>query len=41
MTGTETTLTCLVMLLGTEGVHYVVFERDLDEWKIVGWLNRN
>jgi len=37
----DTYFTGLVMLLGTEGEHYVIFERDLDEWKIVGWLRRN
>jgi len=37
----DTILTGLVMLLGDEDVHYVVFERDLDEWKIVGDLRRN
>ena len=41
MTLTDTILTGMVMLLGTEGVHYVIFERDLDEWKSVGWLRRN
>ena len=37
----DTYFTGVVMLFGTEGEHYVVFERDLDEWKIVGWLRRN
>jgi len=41
MTLTDTILTALCMLLGTEGGHYVIFERDLDEWKIVGYLRRN
>ena len=38
---TETILTALVMLLGEEDKDYIIFERDLDEWKIVGWLKRN
>ena len=37
----DTVLTGLVMLLGTEGVHYVILERDLDEWERVGYLRRN
>jgi len=37
----DTVLTCIVMLLGTEGEHYVMLDRDLDEWKIVGHLRRN
>ena len=37
----DTVLTGLVMLLGTEGEHYVILSRDLDEWKIVGCLRRN
>ena len=41
MTLTDTILTALVMLRGTEGVHYVIFERDLDEWKVVGDQRRN
>jgi len=41
MTNTEIVLTAIVMLLGTEGEHYLIFERDLDEWKIVGYLRRN
>ena len=41
MTIVDTILTGLVMLKGTEGVHYVIFERDLDEWKVVGDQRRN
>jgi len=41
MTLVDTILTGLVMLLGTEGEHYLILERDLDEWKIVGYLRRN
>jgi len=41
MTLIDTILTAVVMLLGIEGKHYLIFERDLDEWKIVGWLRRN
>ena len=37
----DTILTGLVMLLGTEGVHYLMLERDLDEWKKMCWLRRN
>jgi len=37
----DTVLTAVVMLLGTEDVDYLIFERDLDEWKEVGWLRRN
>ena len=37
----ETILTGIVMLLGTEDRDYIIFERDLDEWKIVGYLRRN
>jgi len=37
----DTILTGVVMLLGIEGVHYVILERDLDKWKIVGYLRRN
>jgi len=33
--------TILLGLLGEEGKHYVIFERDIDEWKIVGYLRRN
>lgn len=41
MTGIETILNCLVMLLGEEGKDYVSLERDIDEWSIVAWLHRN
>jgi len=41
MTVVDTILIALTMLLGTEDVDYVIFERDLDEWKIVGYLRRN
>ena len=41
MTLVDTILFGLVMLLGEEGKHYVIFERDLDEWTIVCWLRRN
>jgi len=41
MTIVDTILIALVMLKGTEGVDYVMLERDLDEWEIVGWLRRN
>ena len=41
MTLADTILTAVVMLLGKEGKHYIIFERDLDEWKLVGWLRRN
>ena len=41
MTIVDKVLTALVMLLGDEGVHYVIFERELDEWKRMGWLWRN
>lgn len=37
----DTILTGLVMLLGTEGEHYLILERDLDEWRRVGYLRRN
>ena len=37
----DTYFTGLVMLLGTEGVHYLILERDLDEWRRVGYLRRN
>jgi len=41
MTIVDTVLTALVMLLGTEDEDYLIFEKDLDEWRIVGWLRRN
>lgn len=41
MTIVDTILTGLVMLRGTEGVDYLIFERELDEWKRMGWLWRN
>ena len=41
MTVIDTILTGIVMLLGTEDIDYLIFERDLDEWKRVGWLRRN
>lgn len=41
MTIVDTVLTALVMLLGTEGVDYLIFKMDPDEWKIVGYLRRN
>jgi len=41
MTLIDTILIALVMLKGIEGIDYVIFERDLDEWKNVGWLRRN
>jgi len=37
----DTYFTGLVMLLGTEGVYYLILERDLDEWRRAGWLRRN
>jgi hypothetical protein len=37
----DTVLTAIVMLLGTEGKDYLIFERELDEWKLVGYLRRN
>lgn len=41
MTLTETILTGMVMLLGKEDVHYLILEKDLDEWNLVGWIHRN
>lgn len=41
MTLVDTILTGLVMLLGEEGKDYLILERDLDEWKLVGYLRRN
>jgi len=41
MTLIDTILTGLVVLLGTEDIDYVIFERDMDEWKNVGWVRRN
>jgi len=41
MTLTETIFTAVVMLLGTEDKDYLIFERELDEWKLVGYLRRN
>lgn len=41
MTLIDTILTALVMLKGTEDIDYVILERDLDEWKIVGDLRKN
>jgi len=41
MTLIDTILTGLVVLLGTEDIDYVILERDLDEWKIVGDLRKN
>lgn len=41
MTLLDTVLTGIVMLLGTEGINYLIFERELDEWKMMGWLRRN
>jgi len=37
----DTILTGLVVLLGTEDVDYLIFERDLEEWQLVSWLHRN
>lgn len=37
----DTVLTALIMLLGTEDVDYLIFERDMDEWQAVSWLHRN
>ena len=33
-------LTTLVMLLGTEGEDYLMFERDSEEWQLVSWVHR-
>jgi len=41
MTIVELILTAIVMLLGTENEDYLIFERDIDEWKMVGYLRRN
>jgi len=41
MTLLDTILIGLSMLLGTEGVDYLIFERDPEEWERVGWLRRN
>jgi len=41
MTIADTILLGLVMLLGEEGKHYIVLERELEEWMIVGYLRRN
>ena len=41
MTTVDIILTTLVMLLGTEGVDYLIFERDIKEWELVSWLHRN
>ena len=41
MTIVDTILTGLVMLLGTEDIDYLIFERDQEEWQIVSWLHRN
>lgn len=37
----DTIFIALVMLRGTEDVDYLIFEKDLDVWKVVGWLRRN
>ena len=41
MSALDVILTGLVMLLGSEGEEYVVFERDGDEWELVSWVHRN
>ena len=41
MTITETILTAVVMLLGTEDVDYVILERELNEWKRISEIRRN
>jgi len=41
MTIVDTILIAVVMLLGDEGVHYVMLERDPDGWKVVGDQRRN
>lgn len=41
MTAVDTILTALVMLLGTEDIDYLIFERDMEEWQEVSWLHRN
>jgi len=41
MNTTDTILTAIVMLLGTEDEDYLIFERDSEEWKVVSWLHRN
>ena len=41
MTLVDTILLGLVMLLGEEGKDYIVLERELEEWLIVGYLRRN
>jgi len=41
MTVIDIILTGLVMLLGTEDIDYLIFERDIEEWELVSWLHRN
>jgi len=37
----STILIALIMLLGTEGDDYLIFERAVEEWQVVDWLHRN
>ena len=41
MTLIDTILTGLIVLLGTEDIDYLIFERDTEEWEVVSWLHRN
>ena len=41
MTLIDTILTGLIVLLGTEDIDYLIFERDPEEWEVVSWLHRN
>ena len=41
MTLIDTILTGLIVLLGTEGIDYLIFERVTEEWEVVFWLRRN
>ena len=37
----DTVLTALVMLRGIEGEDYIIEDKNLDEWRVVGYLRRN
>jgi len=41
MTSFDTIFIALIMLLGIEGKHYLIFERDIDEWSVLARMHRN
>jgi len=38
---TDLIFTTLILLLGEEGTDYIYHSRDIEEWRLIGWIHRN